>query len=164
MRVLLAAGQTAPQRRQKPEGKGSSWWRTPHHRGNGHCRHSTSPAMSCDLRHCGLSGHFTSKTIILIQKNPGNGGMTNINKCLMVSLCFLVPVITEIVGLRWGGGCRWDKMNDLDCLDFSSSHCSSTPSLGTMWKTNRNKQEQRRDPKVEGEVLVLLADLKTPGP
>lgn len=63
----------------------------------------------------------------------------------MISLCFLVPVITEIIGLRWGGGCRWDKMNDLDCLDFSSSHCSSIPSMGTMWKMNKNKQEQRRD-------------------
>lgn len=30
-------------------------------------------------------------------------------------------------------------------LDFSSSHCSSIPSMGEMWKTNKNKQEQRRD-------------------
>lgn len=130
---------------KEPEGKEAAGGGPHTTGGNGHCRHSTSPAMSCDLRHCGLSDHFTSKTIILIQKNPGNGGMTNINKCLMISLCFLVPVITEIIGLRWGGGCRWDKMNDLDCLDFSSSHCSSIPSMGTMWKTNKNKHEQRRD-------------------
>lgn len=107
-------------------------------------RHSTSPDMSCDLLPCGLSDHFKLKTLILIQKNPGSGGMANINKCLMISLCFLFPVITEIIGLRWGGGCRWDKINDLNCLDFPRLVVHQFPRWGEIM-TNKSNQEQRRD-------------------
>lgn len=101
----------------------------------------TCPVTS---RHCGLSDHFKLKTLILIQKNPGSGGMANINKCLMISLCFLFPVITEIIGLRWGGGCRWDKINDLNCLDFPRLVVHQFPRWGEIM-TNKSNQEQRRD-------------------
>lgn len=125
-----------------------AWWTLP-----ATPRPQTRPVTSC---HCGLSDHFRVKTLILTQKNPGSGGMANINKCLMISVCFLFPVITEIIGLRWGGGCRWDKMKDLNFLGFPSP-CPSIPSMGESVKTN--KSNQNREQILKGEAGALLADL-----